>query len=61
MTVRSTHCQCSPCIKKYGCPKYAKVVEMQRLTNRYVDGQDIIIRFQVEWCKDREVEKGTAA
>ena len=56
MTVLSTACQCSACKKKYGCQLYAKVVEMQRLTNRYISEPGIVLRFQVEDCNFRDVE-----
>jgi hypothetical protein len=43
-------------MKKYDCPIYVKIVEMQRLTKRYADADGIVIRFQTEACAMRVVE-----
>jgi hypothetical protein len=56
MTVLSTSCQCSSCTRKYGCPDYARIVEMQRLTARYADKDHLVIRFQVEKCENKKTE-----
>lgn len=56
MTVLSTRCQCSACMRKYDCDRYAKVVEMQRLTKRYANADGLVIRFQVEKCDKRVTE-----
>jgi len=56
MTILSTSCKCSACTKKYGCPMYKKMVKMQNLTLDYADSPDLVIRFQVEDCKQRMVE-----
>lgn len=45
-------------MKKYECPIYKKLVEMQRLTKNYADCEGIAIRFQTEACSFRVAEEG---
>lgn len=56
MTVLSTSCKCSACVKKYSCMMYKRIVQMQKLVKDYADDDELILRFQTEHCKVRVVD-----